>query len=60
MIETNEETLSVEQSIRNIKTNEANSFLGREQGSSQFAIGVHVVVNHARKKRQVGLFMNRF
>ena len=45
LIETNDETLSVEQLIRNIKVNEAHLFLGVEQGSCKFTNDVHVVMN---------------
>ena len=44
LIETNDETLSVEQLIINIKVNKANLFLGIRQGSGQFTNDVHLQI----------------
>ena len=51
MIKTNDETLSVEQLIRNIKANEAH-FLGIEQGSGKFTYDLHFSINSIRKKKR--------
>ena len=59
LIETNDETLSVEQLIRNIKVNKDHLFLDVEQGPGKFTNDVHVVINHMRKKEAISWIVQK-
>ena len=52
LIKTNDENISVEQAIRNIKVNGANLFLGTEQGSGKHSNDVKVAINPMYKQKQ--------
>ena len=59
MIETNDETLSMEQLTRNIKENKSHLILGVEQGSGKFTNNVHIATSPMRKKEAISWIVQK-